>query len=74
MNSAVSTPSRPTARNASITTASAPVSSARDMPARSSPEMLAAALRIHNTIVVTIATATSEATPATASAASPLTL
>ena len=54
-------------------TAGAPVSRARDIPARSSPEIVAAARRIHSTIEVTMATATREATPATASAARPVT-
>ena len=54
---------------ASMNTARAPVSSARDIPARSSPDRPAAAERIHSTIDVTIATATSDATPAIASAA-----
>ena len=41
------------------------------MSPRSSPEMVAAAFFIQSTMVVTIATATSEATPAMASAARP---
>ena len=71
MNSAVSTPSRPTARNASANTAIEPVSSARAMSLRSSPDIDAAAFFIQRTIVVTIATATSDAMPAMASAARP---
>ena len=57
-----------------MNTASAPVSSALDIPARSSPDMVAAALLIHSTIVVTITTATRDATPAMASAARPVTV
>ncbi len=57
-----------------MNTASAPVSRARDIPSRSSPDRPADALRIHSTIEVTIATATSEATPAMASAARSLTV
>ncbi|SIL80291.1 Uncharacterised protein [Mycobacteroides abscessus subsp. abscessus] len=68
MKSAVSTPSRPTDKKATVKTASAPASSAWAMPWRRSPAMLAAAVRIHSTMVVTMATATSEATPAMASA------
>ena len=49
----------------------APVSSARAISPRSSPDMVAAAFFIQSTIVVTIATATSEAMPAMASAARP---
>ena len=44
---------------------------ARAMSPRSWPDMPAAALRIQSTIVVTIATAISDATPAMASAPSP---
>src|SRR5437773_1641577 len=43
MNSAVSTPSRPTARNASASTASDPVSSARSISLRRPPDIDAAA-------------------------------
>ncbi len=72
MNRAVSTPSRPTARKASSRTASEPVSRARAISLRSSPESRAAAVFIQSTIVVTIATATSDAIPAMASAPSPV--
>ena len=72
MNSAVSTPSRPTARNASVSTATPPVSSARAISPRSSPDRPADAFFIQSTIVVTITTATSDAMPAIASAARPV--
>jgi hypothetical protein len=74
MSSAVSTPSRPTAKNESVSTAAGPTVSAFSMFARSSPEMFLAAVRIHRTMAVTMTTATSEAAPAMISAVSPVTV
>ena len=71
MNSAVSTPSRPTARNASAKHGHRTgFQRARHVAAQFAGHA-AAALFIQSTIVVTIATATSDAIPAIASAARP---
>ena len=74
MSNAVSTPSRPTAKNDSDKMATGPAINAFSIPAFRSPEMFLAAVRIHRTMIVTMTTAIREATPAMISAVRPSTV
>ena len=73
-NSAVSSPSRPTASRAAVNTPIAPSSTAADILPWRSPAMVRDARRIQNTIQVTNPTATIERIPANVSCASKLML
>jgi hypothetical protein len=70
-NSVVSSPSRPTARNAVTVSAPAPIAAARCTSPRSCPDSPAAVRRIQNTIPVTRPTASTLSSPAAASWARP---